>query len=165
MAVRRAPYFLGAALGCLYKRAGAPRWAAGAHAGGGPPRPAPGGGARGGGAHRARPAAVSRRRRAEPPRRRPRPPETPPACSSNGHRDLLREVAGGAMVARLLLQRRLQLGTGRGHLGDGAARMKPAARWRVDRRRDLSAEVDNPSGGLNVPGRGGNRLEERLGGG
>src|SRR5439155_1564773 len=98
-----------------------------------------------------------------PPRRVRQPPETPSTCSSYSHGHLFREVAGGPMVARLLFQGRLDLGTRRRHLGDGASRMKPAARWRIDRRGDLSAQMDDPSFGLNVRVRDGNRRKERLG--
>src|SRR5205823_6485838 len=94
---------------------------------------------------------------ATPPRRVRQPPETPSTCSSYSHGHLFREVAGGAMVARLLFQGRLQVGTRRRDLGDGAARMKPAAGWGVDRRRYLPAEVHDPSFGLNVRIRDGNR--------
>src|ERR1700694_5048200 len=79
---------------------------------------------------RSRPcAAYQARTRRWKERRRPR---------LYGDRDLLREVAGGAMVACLLFKRRLEVSAGGRHLGDWATRMEAAAGRRIHRRWDLA---------------------------
>src|SRR5579864_9641056 len=78
---------------------------------------------------------------------------------------VLAEVAGGEVVAELLLQRRLDLGARRRHAGDRAARVEAAPRWRVDRRRDLAGQLDQPAATLNpgIRNRDGRQQRFRVG--
>src|SRR6202158_2482957 len=56
--------------------------------------------------------------------------------------DVLREMARGQMVSQLFFQRRLYLGAGSREGGDRAARVETAARRRIERRGNLSLQID-----------------------
>src|SRR5205823_8368852 len=76
--------------------------------------------------------------------------------------DVLREVAGRQVVADLFLERRLGLGTRRGHAGYRAARVEAAPRRRMDRRRYFPRQLDEPPAALNLRIRNRYRGQQRF---
>src|SRR6266576_389898 len=96
------------------------------------------------------------------------PPPAPPAAPREWGGvetglELTGEVAGRHLVPRSMrLQRRLLLAADAGHPRDGAARVEPATRGWVDRRRDLTYQGERRPAPIGHRVRERDRGEERI---
>src|ERR1019366_5880812 len=77
------------------------------------------------------------------------PPKTRPFAESGGDGDLgahlLREMTRGEVPCGLQLELGFDVGAHAGDLRDRAARVKATSRRRVERRRDLTRQLDQPA--------------------